>query len=60
MYETNQCFTIKYHTYLLIVTETLDSMVDQIKVLVNLFDSEKNVEVFEDTEVVAEGMYSYK
>lgn len=34
-------------------------MVDKINVMVNIFGSEENAEIFDDTELVTEGMNSY-
>lgn len=57
----NSRFNIEYHNILLIFTETVNTKVDQINVLINIFGSgEENVEMFDNTEPVKEGMHSNK
>lgn len=51
---------MEYHNYLLIFTETLTAMVDQINILINVFRSRENVENFEVTEPEKGGIHSRK
>lgn len=57
----NNRLNTEYHNILLIFTETVNTKVDQINVLINIFGSgEENVEMFDNTEPVKEGMHSNK